>query len=348
MSNIKISVIVPVYNVEKYLHQCIDSILAQTLKDIEIICINDGSTDSSLEILKEYAKIDNRIIIINKENQGVATARNDGIRMAKGEYITFLDSDDWFELNALELIYNKIKNTNTDILVYNITNVYDDKTSRSVRMDNIKTDVFSFIDAPKEFFYILTGTPGKVIKNENIILQKINLVKGEDTVFFWENCLRENVKIALLNKSLYNYRQHSQSAMNNIKIVNRAELYKAINSLLELDSFKKASTKNRAYILDRFAQSVCYELRFVPNNQNFSILYKKQIENFINLFDEYPKDTLKTLDFYKKMKKLWKKRKYRYIDLILKNLFSIKNSPSKQHKVITILGIKIKFKRKKH
>ena len=90
----KISVIIPVYNMEKYLNECLDSVISQTLKDIEIICINDGSIDNSLKILKEYEKKDKRIKIINQENSGVAIARNHGIDISKGEFIAFLDSDD--------------------------------------------------------------------------------------------------------------------------------------------------------------------------------------------------------------------------------------------------------------
>ena len=98
----KISVIIPVYNVEKYLGQCLDSVVNQTFKDIEIICIDDGSTDSSLDILKKYAQIDSRIIIINSENNGVSEARNKGIERAKGDYIYFIDGDDYIDQQCLE------------------------------------------------------------------------------------------------------------------------------------------------------------------------------------------------------------------------------------------------------
>ena len=91
----KVSIILPVYNVEKYLSQCLDSIVNQTLKDFECICINDGSPDNSLAILKEYASKDSRIKIINQENKGQSSARNVGMNFSKGKYIAFIDSDDW-------------------------------------------------------------------------------------------------------------------------------------------------------------------------------------------------------------------------------------------------------------
>ena len=117
---IKISIIIPVYNTEKYLKKCLDSIINQTLKSLEIICIDDCSTDNCLHILKEYQLKDNRIKIIEqKENKGQGVARNLGLNIAEGKYIMFLDPDDWLELNALEILYKKSKETNADIIHFN-------------------------------------------------------------------------------------------------------------------------------------------------------------------------------------------------------------------------------------
>ncbi len=113
---IKVSVIIPVYNVEKYLCECLDSVVSQTLRDIEIIAINDGSPDNSLLILKEYAKKDSRIIIIDKQNEGVGKARNDGINTASGEFIAFIDSDDYYpSADVLETLYNSAMENNVKI-----------------------------------------------------------------------------------------------------------------------------------------------------------------------------------------------------------------------------------------
>ena len=117
----KISVIIPVYNGEKYLSECLDSLVNQTFKDIEIICVNDCSKDSSLEILNSYAQKDNRIKIINQEtNQGQSIGRNIGIQASQGEYIMFIDQDDWYELNTCEEVYNQIKANDNDLLLFNI------------------------------------------------------------------------------------------------------------------------------------------------------------------------------------------------------------------------------------
>ena len=115
----KITVIVPVYNVEHYLEKCLDSLINQTYKNLEIIVINDGSTDNSGEICQEYAQKDNRIVYIEKENGGLSDARNVGLDKMTGSYVTFIDSDDWVELDYVEILYKKIIEYQADIAVGN-------------------------------------------------------------------------------------------------------------------------------------------------------------------------------------------------------------------------------------
>jgi len=121
----KISVIIPVYNVENYLEKCLLSVMWQTFNDIEIICVNDGSTDNSRIILEKYQKRDSRIKIIDKENGGLSSARNAGMKVATGEFYSFIDSDDWIENTMLEKLYNNITSLNTDISICAV-NLYDD------------------------------------------------------------------------------------------------------------------------------------------------------------------------------------------------------------------------------
>ncbi len=122
----KVSVIIPVYNVEKYLKECLDSVVNQTLKDIEIICVNNGSVDNSLQILEEYSAKDCRIKIIDKNNTGVASARNEGIKAASGEFIGFVDSDDWIELDYFEKLYKAAIEYNSDISYTNIVKFFNE------------------------------------------------------------------------------------------------------------------------------------------------------------------------------------------------------------------------------
>ena len=123
----RVSVIIPVYNVEKYLRECLDSIINQTLREIEIICVDDGSTDDSLKILQEYAAKDNRITVITQENQYAGVARNAGLAVARGEYLSFLDSDDFFEPNMLAEMYAKSAKLGLDICVCD-ADMYNDIT----------------------------------------------------------------------------------------------------------------------------------------------------------------------------------------------------------------------------
>lgn len=135
--NPKISVIIPIYNVEKFLPRCLDSVLAQSFKDFEVICVNDGTPDNCGSILKQYAKKDPRIKIINQENQGLSMARNNGFKAANGEFIYFLDSDDFIHPRLLEYAYGLAVKHNADLVsfdyVKNKTNktTYDDKTELS-------------------------------------------------------------------------------------------------------------------------------------------------------------------------------------------------------------------------
>lgn len=173
---VKISVIIPVYNVEKYLSQCLDSVINQTFKDIEIICVNDGSSDNSLEILKDYAQRDDRIIIKNfEENKGVSAARNWALNIAKGEYIYFIDSDDWIEKNYLEVMFKTIEQTGADIIMNrNMLSCQNGEIFPSVfqsGQNKIKDN--TFIDIHKETHNISFGPCAKLhrtslLKNNNI------------------------------------------------------------------------------------------------------------------------------------------------------------------------------------
>ncbi len=121
----KISVIIPVYNVEKFLPRCLDSIINSTYQNLEIICVNDGSTDGSLKVLKDYAQRDGRIVIIDKENGGVSSTRNIGLEKACGEYIAFIDSDDWVHREYFELLYRGINEQNADISICGYAKMYE-------------------------------------------------------------------------------------------------------------------------------------------------------------------------------------------------------------------------------
>jgi len=127
MNDIKVSVIIPVYNVEKYLDQCLQSVADQTLRDIEVICVDDGSTDNSFEIVKKFAEKDSRFIAVQQENGGAGAARNNGLRRARGKYLSFLDSDDFFDEKMLEEAYECAEKHSADFVVFQSDQYYEDK-----------------------------------------------------------------------------------------------------------------------------------------------------------------------------------------------------------------------------
>ncbi len=136
---IKVSVIIPVFNTEKYISKCLSSLVNQTLDDIEIICVNDGSTDNSLEIIEKIANNDARIKIINQEHKKQGAARNAGLRIAEGEYIGFVDSDDWIDLNYYEMLYNTAKKYDADIALATNVRIGNGKTKKRLEITEEKT-----------------------------------------------------------------------------------------------------------------------------------------------------------------------------------------------------------------
>lgn len=123
-----ISIVVPVYNTSNYLSNCLDSLINQTYENLEIICVNDGSTDNSLDILKQYSNKDSRIKIINQSNQGVSQSRNNALKNIKGEYVLFVDSDDFIDINTCEFAINKIKEKNVDVVLWTYVREYKEKS----------------------------------------------------------------------------------------------------------------------------------------------------------------------------------------------------------------------------
>ena len=134
----KVSIIVPIYNSEKYMEKCIDSILNQTLNDIEIILVNDGSTDSSLEIAERYKQRDKRVIIINQINSGPSIARNNGIKIATGKYIGFVDSDDYIEKTMYEKLFEVADNNKVNVAMCNYNEIFLYDNKKQVVKSNLK------------------------------------------------------------------------------------------------------------------------------------------------------------------------------------------------------------------
>ena len=219
----KITVIVPVYNVENYLRKCLDSIIAQTYKNIEIIVVNDGSTDASGQICQEYTQIDNRIVYIEKENGGLSEARNVGLDKMTGSYVTFIDSDDWVELDYVEILYKKIIEYQADISVGNYYSYNEDEETYYFHIygDSYYEKVYDNISIFENLYesqemksFALISAWGKLYKAKLFDYLRFDKGKlGEDGYFNQKMYLSVN-KVVYLNKGLYAYRQRSGSITN--------------------------------------------------------------------------------------------------------------------------------------
>jgi len=219
MNNPKVSVIIPVYNVEQYLNKCLDSVTNQTFKNIEIICINDCSTDNSLTVLKNFASKDSRIKIIDlNQNKGVSNARNSGLDFAQGEYVYLMDSDDWLDDNYLEIMVQKIEEVNSNILINaNFVNEYTDKQKKLYsKFDFLRKD-FEIIDSKiiQRFFppVIWTRLYKKTyIDKYNFRFPQIKC--GAEDIYFAYACDLMQEKSYIFKGPYHHYFQHSSSAMH--------------------------------------------------------------------------------------------------------------------------------------
>lgn len=215
----KISVIIPVYNVENYLNECLDSVVNQTFEDIEIITVDDGSTDKSLSILKKYWRHDSRFTIISQENKGLSAARNAGLKIAKGEYIYFLDSDDYIELDALQELYAQASEKDLDMVLFKTCCFYDESKEKftneyfemSFLEDLVNENIFSYGDLNQKV-YDLAVTMGSTFFKRDLI-SDLTFPEGlifEDNPFFIEAILNAK-RVFFFDKYLYHKRERKDS-----------------------------------------------------------------------------------------------------------------------------------------
>lgn len=356
----KLSVIVPVYNVEKTLSQTLDSIIYQTYKNIEIICVNDGSTDNSGKILEDYAKNDTRIQIINKENAGLAAARNTGLEYVSGDYVAFLDSDDWVNLDFYEKLIDRLECDNTDISVGEVHYIYPSYIGYNewVNEHNFRTNkniVTSIKD--KQHNIYACACWNKVYKAKLIKNNKLKFPDGlfiEDVPFTFASTILAN-NISLVRGAILNYRQQEDSIMKKAK-TNRTsfdifKIYEVCEKFLEEVNLPENTKQEYKKILDNF------EIFNIFGWVNYTC--PKYKEEFFNVMrDKFKSIKVKDNQFINSNTKLIRKavlnstcpeKAILYIEnpplSLIKTIFSIQNKG--KHKVIVFLGLKFKFKSKK-
>lgn len=297
---VDVSIIVPIFNGEKYLNQCLDSISNQTLENIEIICINDGSTDKTSSILNKYSSKDKRFKIIETENRGQGSARNTALNEAKGEYVAFVDADDWIELNSMELLYKNAKLRDLDLLFFQMSNyiqssgktvstdLYDIKSFENNGID--ENTIFNHNTTRNFLFEIPVGPVSKLYRRQFLESNNLRFPEGmffEDNAFFY-NAYFYCKKAGFLKKQLYYRRRHDESVTQTLD-ESKFDIVNATNSVLEVfdnhslyESYKKDVVNHTFSMLLEWFKKSPLNIR-----QNFYNKIKNEFKGFKDLKNDF-------------------------------------------------------------
>ncbi len=328
-----LSVILPCYNVDKYIKKALLSVTNQTLKNIEIICINDGSSDKTLDIINEFALNDKRIKVFNQKNQGQGVARNNGINYATAPYIAFMDPDDWVAYDMYEKLYNLAVQNDVDFVECGFNKYYE--TSNELKKVEFKYDVYKnkVFNYKDDINYVFKGTSftpwNKLLKKSFIVDNNIyfsNKKLSEDQIFTIKAKVLAN-KIIYTPVAYYTYNVHPKSSSTTPK----EENIHFEDIIFEIEKFFKAQnlySEFKNYIDEAKINIVKEHYNLCPHYLRKKFL--KKAKNFLddNLFKE----------FYKN-KKIENKNKF------IENIFSLKNEHKfgVKYKRVTFLGFKFEF-----
>lgn len=314
----KVSIIVPIFNVEKYLSRCLDSILCQTLEEIEIIAINDGSTDLSLDILNKYAAMDRRLKVINKSNSGVSSARNKGIFLAKGEYIGFVDPDDWIDNEMYEVMYDNALKENVDIVMCTYVREFEEHAkvkdfhipNKTFYKDNkVQLNIMRRLIGPlneevgnPELLDAWGTVWSKLYKAELIKENRIEFVDlekigtNEDTLFNIETMFHAK-SFLFLNSPYYHYWRANSSSITSGYKPNLMKQWKYLFSYLE--TFLKEKNMEK-YFFEALNNRICLNILGLGlnsislNNPSSAFGKIKEIRTFLT--DQRIKKSFKQLE----------------------------------------------------
>ena len=314
----QVSIIVPVYNVENYIERCLNSLVNQTFKDIEIITINDGSTDKSLELINKYVKEDIRVSVIDLGDEGVSYCRNLGVEKANGKYIMFVDSDDWIDFNMVEVMYKKAEENNIDLVMCSYIREFKDHSKEKIfnlpeeiiyKEDKVKNELLRKLVGPvkeelsnPEMLDALGTVWGKLYRADIFKENKINFVdlkeigSAEDTLFniFTFNYLK---KVMFLNKPMYHYwrdNPKSVTSQYNSKLKEQRKVFfKYISDFIKENNFEQVFEEA---LNNRICTSVLGLglIECSKNNKISGINKIKNIKKIIN--EEYIRNAYKNLE----------------------------------------------------
>lgn len=340
MKNIKVSIIISVYNVEKYIEECLESVINQTLKEIEIIIVNDGTKDNSIKKIEKFLS-DKRITVINKENGGVSSARNCGLKIAKGEYISFVDSDDFIDEMMLEKLYKNAENN--DIIISGVIE-YNDETEEKKQRE-VKNKFIGYNKGSHFWMYTGIEVWNKIYKRSFLIKNNIKFLEGiifEDILFsIYSLFLSEKVKY--VSGKYYYYRIKRKNSIMNSS--NNKKILNAFNRInLELENFAEEKVNDifselRLYIWKIYyiSEEKRYEKIMLDKNivREFEKRLKKDYKKLTELEKEIIKDDFKIFiknemfweinifdNFYWKNRLFTKKNLRRILEQKVKNIFN--------------------------
>lgn len=284
MNEIKVSVIIPVYNVESYLRECLESILNQSLRELELICIDDGSTDGSLAILREFEKKDPRVQVLTQTNQGGGAARNKGIAIAKGKYLSFLDSDDFFETDMLESAYALCEQTDAQICVYRVMR-YDTNTGKtyldtsSWRKSHFShKKLFSRKDMPDGILNTFQNWAwNKLIRHDLVRENDLSFqeIKRTNDCLFVAECMTLANRITMLERPLVYYRVGDKNSCQSTNDLYPAEFLKAFSALRTFLTEHGFYEEVRKSYLNLVLSGCIYNLNSIKNARAKMSLYEE-------------------------------------------------------------------------
>ena len=283
----QVSIIVPVYQVEKYLRQCIDSILAQTFTDFELILVDDGSKDRSGTICDEYAGIDGRVRVIHKENGGLSDARNTGLERAVGKYFMFVDSDDYIASTMVEHLYNSIQSERADIAICNFCHVFDKKEKK-----DFSTDIKAEVLRGKEIFYyrkndrsygFWTVAWNKLYKRETFRNIRFRFGKYHEDEFWANDIYQMDIRVVTIPECLYYYRQRDNSIMGKESIARNLDILEALRERILIYLEKQEYTDQAYRVLIYSLEYLDKCRRFITNGyeKKLFIQAEKQTKDII-------------------------------------------------------------------
>lgn len=295
----KITVIIPVYNVEEYLRRCIDSVINQTYRNLEIICINDGSTDNCGKILDEYAKKDDRIIVIHQKNKGVAAAKNRGLEIMTGSHVGFVDSDDWIEPEFFEEAHAEIIKNNADIFC---SGIYEDKDDICTKRENKLAVKNGILDRNDVLLYVFKRDYyknfGAYLWNKLFRAELFECVRfdeqlkvAEDILAFVE-CVLKGKKFVYTDKAYYHYFQRSTSLIHSVDLSKKETLLHSYDKIIKLT--EKCGINEE--ILTWIKRFKCYhasnlaEISIEQKNYEKLDFYKTEIRRYLSEYESTNKD----------------------------------------------------------